>query len=152
MVDLADMGDKRQYPLRPIDFGRILLCPCLNARNWNLRLNKKKLYTLSIYFSHSTFFFSWKHSIVLSIPKTNNFSSLSSFLSLSYSSFSSQSSSSISASHSLMSLSQILISFPSVSLIFVDLTVHWRNYFTSLMSCFVISTIVALLSSLCWTS
>lgn len=52
----------------------------------------------------------------------------------------------------LMPLSPILISFPPVSLIFIDLTAQRWNYFTSLMSCFVISTIVALLPSLRLTS
>ena len=47
-----------------------------------------------------------------------------------------------------MPLSQILISFPPVSLVFIDLTAWRRSCFTALTSCFVISIIVSLFPSM----
>ena len=50
---LGGLGDKGRYSFRSIDFRCILLLdPCLNARNWSLRLNEKKFYTLPIYTLH----------------------------------------------------------------------------------------------------
>ena len=111
------------------------------------------LYMLNFSLSHSTFPSSWKHSIVLSIPKTPNPSSPSSFRSISLPPLLSKLLDCIYyTSHNLMPLSQILISFSPVSQVFIDLTARRRNCFTFLSSCFMISTRVALLPSLRWTS
>ena len=107
------------------------------------------LYMLNFSLSHSTFP-SWKLNcsstsfLKLIIPL------LLHLFALSRSSLSSQSCLSTSASHSLMPLSQILISFPLVSPVFVE-TARRQNCFTSLTSCFVISTI-RLTSIVRWTS
>jgi len=61
---------------------------------------------------------------------------------------------SVSASYNLMPLSQILISFPPVSLVFVDFSTTELLQISDVINVnyFVISTIVALFPSLRWTS
>ena len=129
----------------PLDLsGRIFLLYLLHCLD-------PLLYMLNFSLSQNTFFSFWKHSIVFPILKTRNPSSPSFFHSISLASLLSKLFDFICFLQFNAFISNfIIISFPPVSQIFVDLITR-QNCFTFLTSCFMISTTVALLPSLRWT-